>query len=44
MYLKELVGKMAIRTKEPTNPFDPLWSLNNVLRGKIWSPTFEERG
>lgn len=34
MYLKELVGKMAIRTKEPTNPFDPLWSLNNVLRGK----------
>lgn len=23
MFLKDLVGKMAIRTMEPVNPFDP---------------------
>lgn len=44
MYLKELVGKMAIRTMEPVNPFDPLCVINDGLRGKIWSPTFGGRG
>lgn len=44
MYLNGLVGKMAIRTMEPVNPFDPLCVINDGLRGKIWSPTFGGRG
>ena len=44
MFLKDLVGKMAIRTMEPVNPFDPLCVINDGLRGKIWSPTFGGRG
>lgn len=29
MFLKDLVGKMAIRTMEPVNPFDPLCVIND---------------
>lgn len=44
MYLKDLVGKTAIRTMEPGNPFDSIWGINNKLRGRIWSPTLGDRG